>query len=86
VTVTGAPDHEHAFDSDQKHLQHHRDLEDGANGAAVGVEADPITNLDTAVALNSTFSDSEVEGFLNAHAETINEILDALRDAGIVEP
>lgn len=43
-----------------------------------------ITDASTAHALNSTFSDTEVEAALNALGTKINAILAALEAAGIV--
>ena len=43
-----------------------------------------IDDASVAHALNATFSDTEVEGALNALGTTVNEILDALRSSGII--
>lgn len=51
------------------------------DGAA---QAAHITDASVAHALNSTFSDTEVEAALDALGTKINAILDALEGAGIV--
>lgn len=50
-----------------------------------GIPADAITNASTAHALNATFSDTEVETALNNLGTTLNSVLAALRDAGLVK-
>lgn len=52
-----------------------------ANG---GTQASAITDASEAHALNSTFSDTEAEAALNALGGTVNDILAALRGAGII--
>lgn len=51
----------------------------------VGEDNAAITNASVAHALNSTFSDTEVEAALNALGTKINAVLDALRNNGIVD-
>lgn len=54
--------------------------------AGVGKDNAAIPDASTTHALNSTFSDTEVEGALNALGGKINLILAALRNNGIVAP
>jgi len=54
------------------------------DSAAVGTQATAITDASTAHALNSTFSDTEVEAALNALGTKLNSALAALRAFGIV--
>ncbi len=54
-------------------------------GGATGANA-AITNASVAHALNSTFSDTEVEAALNAMGTKVNLILAALRNSGIIAP
>lgn len=53
--------------------------------AGVGQNNAAIDDASEAHALNSTFSDTEVEAALDALGGTINEILAALRNNGIVD-
>jgi len=53
--------------------------------AGVGHNNAAITDASVAHALNATFSDTEVEGALNALGGKINLILAALRANGIVD-
>jgi hypothetical protein len=50
-----------------------------------GFTNDAITNASTAHALNSTFSDTEVEAALNAMGTKVNSILTVLRANGLIE-
>lgn len=52
----------------------------------VGEENAAITNASTTHALNSTFSDTEVEAALNALGTKVNAVLAALRNNGIIAP
>ena len=52
--------------------------------AGVGATGDAITDASVAHALNSTFSDTEVETALNALGTKVNAILDVLRTNGII--
>lgn len=58
--------------------------EDLESVGAVGFTNPAITDASVAHALNSTFSDTEVEGALNALGGKVNAILAALRANGIV--
>lgn len=51
----------------------------------VGQDNEAITDASVAHALNSTFSDTEVEAALNALGTKINAVLDVLRNNGIVD-
>jgi hypothetical protein len=53
-------------------------------GLLSGAQSAAVADAETAHALNSTFSDTEVEGALDALGTTVNEIRDALVDAGIL--
>jgi len=53
--------------------------------ASVGHDNAAITNASVAHALNATFSDTEVEGALDALGTKINLILAALRTNGIID-
>jgi hypothetical protein len=54
------------------------------NGVQVaGSQATKIADASTAHALNSTFSDTEVEAALNALGTKINAIIDALEGFGV---
>lgn len=59
-------------------------IESGGKITADGVQAAAIADASEAHALNSTFSDTEVEAALNALGGKINDILAALRGVGIV--
>ncbi len=48
-----------------------------------GAQATKITDASTAHALNSTFSDTEVEAALNALGTKINALIDALEGFGV---
>ena len=52
--------------------------------AGVGKDNAAIANASVAHALNSTFSDTEVEAALNALGGKVNAILDVLRNNGII--
>ena len=74
---------------DQGNILHETDVEssvreDLESEGAVGFTNDAITNASVAHALNSTFSDTEIEAALNALGGKVNAILDALRANGIV--
>lgn len=49
-----------------------------------GTQASAIADADVAHALNATFSDTEVEGALDALGGKINSIIAALEGAGIL--
>lgn len=51
----------------------------------VGITNDSISDATTAHALNSTFSDTEVESALDSLGTTVNEILEVLRTNGLIE-
>lgn len=51
----------------------------------VGADNAPIADASVAHALNATFSDVEVETALDDLGGTVNEILAALRNNGIVD-
>jgi len=54
------------------------------NGVQVaGAQATKIADASTAHALNSTFSDTEVEAALNALGTKINALIDALEGFGV---
>lgn len=53
-------------------------------GLLSGVQSAAVADAETAHALNSTFSDTEVEGALDALGTGLNEIRDALVAAGIL--
>ena len=53
--------------------------------ARFGEPGDAIADLTAAVALNSTFSDTEVEAAFLATNNKVNAILAALRTANIIE-
>lgn len=74
---------------DDGNILHETDVEssvreDLERSGAVGFTNPAIDDASEAHALNSTFSDTEVEGALNDLGGTINEILAALRANGIV--
>jgi hypothetical protein len=54
------------------------------DSAAVGAEQTAVANASTAHALNSTFSDTEVEAALNALGTKLNSVLAALRAFDII--
>lgn len=54
--------------------------------ASVGTTGAAIPNASVAHALNSTFSDTEVEAALNALGGKVNSILAQLRTNGIIAP
>jgi ABC-type uncharacterized transport system ATPase component len=56
----------------------------GGKITAAGTQATHIADASVAHALNATFSDTEVEGALNALGTKINAILAALEGAGIL--
>ena len=59
-------------------------VESGGKITAAGTQAAAIADASEAHALNSTFSDVEVETALNALAAKLNDALAALRGAGII--
>lgn len=75
----GHPEEEILHQSDVESV-----IEDSVE-AGVGADNAAITNASVAHALNSTFSDTEVEAALNALGTKVNLILDALRNNGIVD-
>lgn len=52
--------------------------------ALIGPQAAAIDDATTEHALNSTFSDTEVEAALDALGTTVNSVLAALRDLGVI--
>lgn len=72
-------------DEDILHQSDVEDVIDDAVEEGVGQDNAAIANASVAHALNSTFSDTEVEAALNALGTKINLILDALRNNGIVD-
>ena len=56
----------------------------GKAGYAAPTQQAAITAASTAHALNSTFSDTEVETALNALGTKVNAVIEALEDAGIL--
>lgn len=68
------------------HESHHDENIAEEIEAGVGADNAAIDDVDETPALNSTFSDTEVETELAAHAVAINAILAALRNNGIVLP
>ncbi len=67
-------------------ILHQDAVEDVVDERLDGVAAEnaAITNASVAHALNSTFSDTEVEAALNAVGVKVNAILAALRSSGII--
>lgn len=61
------------------------ELQTAVDGKATKAQADHIADANTAVDLNATFSDTEVETALNALGTKINAILAALETAGILK-
>jgi len=59
-------------------------IRDEIQGGVGGEQSAAITDASEAHALNATFSDTEVEGALNALGGKVNDILAALRASGII--
>ena len=75
--------------TDQGNILHETDVEESVRedleGAGqVGFDNTHLTNASVAHALNSTFSDTEVETALNALGTKINAILDILEANGLM--
>lgn len=59
-------------------------INSGGKITSAGVQASAITDASVEHALNSTFSDTEVEDALDALGAKINSIIAALEGAGII--
>lgn len=70
------------------HILNERDVRDVIQDeieTTVGLNNPSISDAVTAHALNSTFSDTEVEEALDAMGGTVNAILEVLRTNGMIE-
>ena len=76
------------FDGPDVNVLHEADVRDVIQAeieTTVGLNAASIADASEAHALNSVFSDTEVEAALNALGVKINDILAVLRTNGIID-